>query len=83
MFHGRTCRFCHLTDYPGESPSKFKLIKYGVRHYAHPDCALEKLGAKFFDRLTDWQLQTFPALAAQGFLAELLARISKQPGSRA
>jgi hypothetical protein len=41
------------------------LIKYGVRHYAHADCALTRWGASFFDRLPDWPLKRFPVLSAE------------------
>lgn len=65
-----TCRFCGKCNY---DDSRFELIKYGVRHYAHPDCALAKLGAAFFDRLSLWQLNQFPYKAAQeeGLLPDL------------
>lgn len=76
-----TCRFCKGDDFEG---SKYKLIKYAVRHYAHPDCALRKLGAKFFDRLTAYQLERFPALAANsvGLLKELIVRIEAVGGKQ-
>ena len=51
-----TCRICKSSDGP--------LIKYGVRHYAHAACGLNKFGATFFDRLSDWQLDKFPAIVA-------------------
>lgn len=58
-YHWPQCRVCKIN-----SPSN-KLVKYGVRHYAHPDCALKKWGASFFDRLTPWQAKhQFPALIA-------------------
>ena len=56
-----TCRLCGNTEYVRP------LIKYGVRHYAHADCALQKWGAAFFDRLKDWQLGQFPALTANKY----------------
>lgn len=41
------------------------LIKYSVRHYAHPECAMKKWGSAFFDRLTPWQCaHRFPYLVA-------------------
>jgi hypothetical protein len=70
-----TCRFCGKweTDAQGFEPT----LKYGVRHYAHPDCALKAQGADFFSRLHDWQLDQFPALAAvrHGLYEELCERI--------
>ena len=66
----RTCRFCRV------STNEDGLIKYGVRHYAHPKCGLQREGGKFFDRLTLWQLTRFPALVAAdfGLLDELRRR---------
>lgn len=65
------CRVCKMSD------SASRLTKYAVRHYAHPKCALERWGAKFFDRLTPWQLSQFPALPAAdaGLLDELKRRV--------
>jgi hypothetical protein len=68
-----TCRFCKDTNF--DKGHKYRLIKYGVRHYAHPDCALQSVGKVFFERLTLLQLEAFPALAAAsaGLLEELIA----------
>jgi hypothetical protein len=56
------CRFCHSDE---EDDRGLEVsIKYGPRHYAHPDCFLKAKGAAGFDLLHDWQLETFPALAA-------------------
>lgn len=51
-----TCRLCR--DWHGT------LVKYGVRHYAHPECALTRWGAAFFEKLSPWQLRQFPVLVA-------------------
>lgn len=66
-----TCRCC------GVMQLSETMIKYSVRHYAHPKCALRKWGASFFDRLSPWQLERFPALVASkfGLLDELGRRI--------
>ena len=48
--HLSTCRVCGKSEIDGD------MIKYGVRHYAHPACGLKRWGAGFFDRLKDWQL---------------------------
>ena len=55
-------------------------IKYGVRHYAHAECALEKWGGAFFKRLTPWQASMFPYFAAKraNVLTELEARIKEK-----
>lgn len=69
-----TCRVCH-------EMTSGHLIKYGVRHYAHPACALRRWGAAFFDRLLPWQLENFPALAASevGLYDELVRQIKLRP----
>lgn len=72
-----TCRVCSTTEYD-KSVSKFKLIQYAVRHWVHPDCALKKWGAAFFDRLTPWQCYNlFPVKVAReaGLMDELEARV--------
>lgn len=51
-----TCRLC--------SERRGHLIKYGVRHYSHAECALSRWGADFFDMLSQWQLEQFPVMAA-------------------
>lgn len=47
-----TCRFCDKTAHHD------RLIKYGTRHYAHPDCYLD--AGKTLDALPIWQLRQFP-----------------------
>lgn len=42
-----TCRFC------GESAHVASLVKYGVRHYAHQNCYLDRRG---LDGLHPWQV---------------------------
>lgn len=69
-----TCRCCKES---AEHGPRGPLVKYGVRHYAHAQCAMEKWGASFFDRLTPWQAgHVFPALYASraGHLDALKAR---------
>ena len=69
-----TCRVCGKSEY---EQHRFKLVKYSTRHYAHADCALEKWGAAFFDRLTPWQVaHQFPYMAAReaGLVDELVKR---------
>ena len=65
------CRFCK--EYGDD------LVKYGVRHYAHADCAMKEVGAAFFDRLTPWQATKFPYFAAKraGHEAALEARCAE------
>ena len=57
-----TCRFCGKGN--GEDEHGLDLIKYGVRHYAHPDCLLTAKGAEAWRVLHDWQLEAFPYFAA-------------------
>jgi protein-disulfide isomerase-like protein with CxxC motif len=70
----RTCRFCRSHD-----DDLYQLIHYSVRHYAHPDCLLKAKGAAAFDLLHDWQIRSFPALAASraGLLDELIRRCAE------
>lgn len=56
------CRFCEKYDH--EDKYGLALIRYGVRHYAHPDCLLNAKGARAFEKLDDSQIKQFPALAA-------------------
>ena len=59
-----TCRVCgEYTEHGPLGP----MIKYGVRHYAHATCAMNKWGIRFFDRLTDWQVTKFPYLIAKRY----------------
>lgn len=71
------CRFCKKYGDEGN----YKLVKYGVRHYAHADCGLKAKGVAFFDSLTDWQCTQFPALAAHdagpGIFADLMLRCAR------
>lgn len=77
-----TCRLCG--DHRENGP-KGPMIKYGVRHYTHAECALAKWGSAFFDRLHDWQVRNFPAvIAAQfGLFEELKRRIDAMPPEKA
>jgi hypothetical protein len=57
-----SCRFCKKDA--REDEHGLDLIHYSVRHYAHPDCLLKSKGADAWTLLHDWQLDNFPALAA-------------------
>lgn len=48
-----TCRFCGTSEYDHE-----KVVKYGVRHYAHHECYL-RAGKPLAD-LNKWQIEAFP-----------------------
>jgi hypothetical protein len=52
-----TCRLC-------DDDGQRLMVKYSTRHYAHAECALNRWGASFFDRLTRHQLECFPYLLA-------------------
>lgn len=62
-----TCRFC------GQSAHVARMVKYGVRHYAHQDCYLDRHG---LNGLHAWQVGhlSLKALEARG-LMEQAARI--------
>jgi hypothetical protein len=58
-----TCRFCKNSKY-GD-----KLLKYGVRHYAHHACYIK--AGKSIEDLHGWQVASFPyrILRDHGLLA--------------
>ena len=58
-----SCRFCRLGD--REDEHRMELVKYGVRHYAHPDCLLKAKREGAWTLLHDWQLEQFPYFAAK------------------
>ena len=49
-----TCRFCHNWDRQGE------MVKYGVRHYAHVNCAIQRWGIGFRNKFSSFQLSQIP-----------------------
>lgn len=59
-----TCRVCHQAG-----PSQ-RMVKYGIRHYAHFACYLES--GRSLDTLPAWQVRRFPALLLNrhGLMAE-------------
>lgn len=61
-----TCRLC------GESGHIAKLVKYGVRHYAHQDCYLDRNGLA---GLRPWQVGhlSWKALEARGLMEQAAA----------
>lgn len=71
-----TCRICG--GWQPYTKQHGLMIRYGIRHSAHSNCALDRWGAAFFDRLKPWQLRRFPYLLAarKGFGAELVKRIN-------
>jgi hypothetical protein len=54
-----TCRIC--------KESQPELWKYGVSHYAHLRCALEKWGAPFLDKLRPGELEHLPVMTLREF----------------
>ena len=60
----KTCRFCK--DHRG------KMVKYGVRHYAHHNCYLE--AGKKLEDLHAWQIREFPyrVLQERGLLSRAM-----------
>lgn len=67
-----TCRFCKLAE------DSSNLLKYGVRHYAHPNCLIAHRGPAIFQTLPLYPLQKPElrrAAIAAGCLAELEAAI--------
>lgn len=56
----QTCRFCKKSEHGAVAD---RMIKYGVRHYAHPKCYL--LAGKHLGDLPLWQLEAFPYFVAK------------------
>jgi hypothetical protein len=46
-----TCRFCQ------RAAEEDWLVKYGTRHYAHPDCYLD--AGKKVENLSEWEQKQF------------------------
>jgi hypothetical protein len=55
-----TCRFCGSSEYDAD-----KMVKYGVRHYAHHVCYLK--AGKLLSDLHPWQIEQFPYRLLQNF----------------
>lgn len=53
------CRFC---DHSDADQIRYGMVKYGVRHYAHWPCLIERKGFEGLMALTDWQLGQMPFL---------------------
>lgn len=51
-----TCRFCGKWEVGRSADTK--LVKYGVRHYAHHACYLDS--GRSLDRLPAWMVGEFP-----------------------
>jgi len=63
-FH--TCRFCKKYDGP--------MVHYGPRHWAHPECGIERFGASaFLGKLHSWQINYFPWPLVKQYKAEISA----------
>lgn len=60
-----TCRFCGRHTF-----ERGRMVKYGVRHYAHPACYLDA-GKQLAD-LHAWQVEAFPyrVLLERGLMPE-------------
>jgi hypothetical protein len=52
----QTCRACKLTNYEHSEP----LLKYGVRHYMHGSCGINRFGPKFLDMIPRHQITQLP-----------------------
>ena len=53
-----TCRFCQKS--PAVDGGEEVLLKYAVRHWAHPSCGLRAHGVNFLSRLTLSQIRAIP-----------------------
>ena len=70
------CRICKEWK-----SNPYHLIKYGPRHYAHPDCGLKLHGVNFFNKLSEFELRQFPFYVAKhaGLELELEKRLPYNP----
>lgn len=58
MNYYSTCRFCKKASF--ETPKQV-MVKYGVRHWSHPECGIERFGAEqFFRKLHTHQVSALP-----------------------
>lgn len=69
-----TCRFCGKSEHHYE-----RVVKYGVRHYAHHNCYLA--AGKPLSDLHRWQLEQFPyrVLQAHNMMGEAETLIASKP----
>ena len=60
MLH--TCGVCRRFE---NEPigSKYPMIRYGARSWAHADCGIKKHGMRFLEALSTGQVECFPAMA--------------------
>lgn len=53
-----TCRFCKKMGF--ETPKQM-MVRYGPRHWCHPECGINKFGAvPFINKLTPYQIGQLP-----------------------
>lgn len=63
---GGSCQFCEkVNGLTGSNQRRAPLkydgkVKYGVRHYAHFECFLDRKGRLGFESLHGWQQRSFP-----------------------
>ena len=71
------CRICKKDS--GAYHDDQRMLKYGVRHYAHYHCWLDKKGINSFDGLSRWKLRQFPFFSVKeaGLLPILEHAINK------
>ena len=74
-----TCRFCGKSELDRDYE---RLVKYGVRHYAHHVCYLD--AGKSLDELHAWQVGNFPfrLLQERGLLDYAEKRIAADVSER-
>lgn len=63
----RQCRFCQ------DRGLERQLLKYGVRHYAHAECLVRKLGVDALAALPSGELATAPVLVLRDMGIDAMA----------
>jgi hypothetical protein len=58
----RTCTVCKKNDRTFKEGHYF-MFKWSLRHYAHPECLVKRFGKEAVEKVHDWQLSLFPAVA--------------------
>jgi hypothetical protein len=57
----QTCRLCADTKYGRP------LFRYGIRHYCHAECGLEKWGAIFLGKIPRYEVGQIPYKALEPY----------------
>jgi hypothetical protein len=59
------CRLCKEYEYTGPLGGSGSMVKYGPRHYAHGNCAIDRWGAEILTKMPTHQLGKLPFMRLQ------------------